>query len=207
MKRQSILFVCVLTACASSPQENPLKQAFDSAGVECRRLYTDPAFQVLRPKLATAQGLASPTFAMLADDSRANDEERSAIIAYDKAALQCASGYTEVFRSLSGEHIAAHQKAVLRGQELRVALYKGEITFGEYSTKASQNGQNARAELAEADRRLEQLRLQRAGTAAAIMQAAPQPIYRPITFQPMQVPQPINCTSNRTGTTTYTNCR
>jgi hypothetical protein len=45
---------------------------------------------------------------------------------------------------------------------------------------------------------------QRAMAAAAIMAATPRP--QPVQVQPVTIYPSVNCTSNRVGTYTYTNC-
>lgn len=206
MRLASSVVVLVLAGCAVTNEESTGRAEFDAHVAACQAGVNDPRLDPLRTKIQIGPG--QPSLAMLSDSSMASDVHKPAIVALDAFALSCSKGFTDLFSKYgSHEYAAIEHKYAMQAQMARAALYSGAITFGEYNALRQKRTIGYEADRREIARHEDQVRLQRIGAAAAMMQARPQQTYQPMTFTPMQVPQTVNCTSNQVGGTTYTNCR
>ena len=146
-----------------------------------------PALDPIRQKIPTLAGLAQPTLAMVTDSSRADDAEKVALVEYDRLVIKCAAELVKLYGQLGPEYAAAFHHAVLRSQANRLALYKGEITFGEHAFMSGEQTAQLRSTMADLERRRQQMAAQQEiataaslGTAAQVMQAS-QPVFAPMT--------------------------
>lgn len=206
--RQFGIIIVAVAGCATQATQDigPDTNAMFAAQAEkCRVSYQDPALDPIRSKTPSLSGIQQPTLEMLSDTSRPNDEQKAAILLFDRRVIECENGYAAIYAIFGSDYVAAQSRKVGLNQALRADLYQGKITFGEYVQRGTTNVNEFKTALAELDRQQEQMRIQRIQAAAALMSATPAPT--PITFHPIETPQPINCTSTRIGDITNTTCR
>jgi hypothetical protein len=213
MKRLTILLLLAGCASPQASRDAEITAGWQRINETCNRVFAARSLDPIRMKLASLQGLSQPTLQMLSDSTFATDEQRPAIIALDAAAIECVNPRIQHAAKYFGSDYAAVENARLSdSQQLRVELYQGKITWGQYVSRGKELSDQARGMMAELDRRHQQIGIQQqaanaqsAGAAAAVMRATQiQPI------QPMVVPAPprsINCTSIQQGAFTNTNCR
>jgi len=199
--------IALVTGCATQQQRANVRAMFQSAAAFCRGKYADPRLDPIRDKTPALAGIAQPTLEMLSDQSRPTDEQKAAILIYDRAAIECSNEFMKVYATSGPDYVAAYSQEISQVQADRAQLYQGKITFGEYITRGVAHWQAFQAALVAIDQQRQRMAIQRMRAGAAVMRALP--AYQPpaTTFQPMQIPPTINCTSQQMGVNTYTHCQ
>lgn len=100
----------------------------------------------------TPCGATSPTIQQLSDSSRASKKEREAILKVDASLAEIRDQRIALFRNtvtppaLMNRYIDTAKRTFDRGQKIRLDLYNGKITWGQYNTLRKELSEKSTAE-------------------------------------------------------------
>jgi hypothetical protein len=129
-------------------QQEALKETVSEAKQECNSLYSDPALDPIREKVA----LGSPdsqTFEMLTNTQTVSPAEKPVVALWAKTREQCWQ-ISGPMRSMLPLQIEAVTEGSKQATDSMIAqLYLGQITYGELANRRAKNLAEAKAALAD----------------------------------------------------------
>lgn len=197
----------VLPSCA----EMEMMQAKDEIKAYCSKLYSDPELDSIRHKIPIALKSTNVTAEMLSDTTRPSKEELLKIRIWARARFNCHQLQIKKALEFNQHPPVWFTEARAKNTILIADLYTGKLTYGEFARRAldiALDSDRAHAQyqrLVLEDRRVnlqeQEIALrQYQNLLNNLNQMTPQSQHQG------QFPQRMNCTSQRIGTFTYTNC-
>ena len=194
----------------------------EQQGVCFNKLDNEPELAMISKKVALIKG-DSPTLMMLADESKATEQEKAAIISWGDKRDKC----NNLMKIAISFYPMDRRNSIFTefadsANQLLLGLYKGKLTYGEFNSQRKtlatdsarrfaettnniiQDESNAQERAAETahQNQLEQSRLLVEQQKANAMQTQA----NKIEYHPISIPQSTNCTSRAVGDTIQTNC-
>lgn len=220
----SILTTAMLAGCATPKPAGPSGAELLAADPSQACLASNIEQQrqgVLGQKLSF---IGQPTLEMLADKTKANEQEKKAISAFSAERQRCielGSAYRRA--NLPMPVTLALEEGGSSSTALLAKLYAGDFTFGEYNAARAANSANIQARLVEYDRQANQAQAQASADDAARRQAAanaflatqqaiqaqqqvsPAPTYQIVQPPTIRTPTTTNCQrwGNQVNCTSY----
>jgi hypothetical protein len=193
-----VISLALLSGCAAqrpsaqAPPPNPGAQCYEALGGYA-------ALAPLTGKLVLT-GAGGTTLPMQADTNKPSAAEKEALVQWAVLREQCAQLTTQWQRNANAPpwFVSINNQITYTADALVAALYRGELTYGEFNVKrlaASADGRKRLADAAEISRREYDAARQQEDL-ARIMAPPPAPI---VNFVPLPPP--------RRSTTTDTNCQ
>jgi hypothetical protein len=162
--------------------------------------------QVLASKVSL--GTAAPTLQMQALETKPDDADKAAIVSWAQSRQECFQASEQWARQV---HMppglwSVREGAIGEADAAIAALYRGELTFGQFNVKREEMTRRNRQRYASAvedyERQARQDQAARQQAAAAFWANRPQP--EPMTFTPMPVrPAPTQTNCQQIGTQLY----
>jgi hypothetical protein len=214
MRLTFLIAALALAGCDATTQQVRRPTAADDPSAPCyRQLETDQRFAALKTKIGSVIASNKATVEMLASTEKPTEEERRQISVLGVARQSCAD-MGHAFRLTYAP--PGYEAAFMAGQNdvlaLLARLYAGELTYGEFNRERLDLGHrtsaNMNATVDRAQANAQQSAIQSQQSALQSMQIMQMMQANRPAPQPLPLPaQPINCTSSRIGSQTYTNCR
>ena len=222
LKEQIIKQAALIGGVAVVDNPETYRTLSEQQGVCISKLENDPELAIISKKVALSKG-DSPPIMMLADESKATEQEKAAIISWGDKRDKCNNliKIATSFYPLDKRNYIFSEFADSANQ-LLLSLYKGKLTYGEFNIQRKtlaadaarrfaeatnnliqdqSNAQERSAEIARQNQ-LEQSRLLVEQQKANAMQTQA----NKIEYHPISIPQSSNCTSRAVGDTIQTNC-
>ena len=199
MKKFVVAWLAILTlvSCAQMERRKADEEIGKISTACFRGFNNEPAMSALRGKIVLKEN-GNPTIEMLNDQRRVAQEEKEAVAIFDKMAVSCVNLIIQVATPhYPQDALAVMHEGAVAGQQARLWLYSGKMTFGEFNSVIQQNSVTLKKKMAEVDRTMHRRRLEQSQQIANTMGT----FYMLNQMTQPQHVQPVNTTCMRNGTT------
>jgi len=144
---QIIGYAFLLSGCGhSQQQQNAIRESAIQAKQTCDSASSDPAITPVLNKIAI--NVRDTTFQMRTNKSHATTTEKQALEAWIRARSQCWQAYASLRRVGQPQIVAVERDVWQETDSLVAELYSGDISYGEFNNKRTENVNEGEREIA-----------------------------------------------------------